>query len=212
MKLPAIAAGVLAGLLAFNVNVNVNAAGKTTSIQWAEPVALFGSDPQAVREIVAMEKAVEANFNKEFLHDPDAPLEHYIEHPDVSFVDILAPGQYHGKDVRHWFNFIGPQFVGELGLKNMRVFAKNGVGFVYMNQSYEGKLDDGSDFFWLMRQTDVVQKIDGKWKILHTHLSFAANPVAKDPATWEVDLEMPPRPLPWERAKQMQQQIPPTPQ
>jgi hypothetical protein len=58
-------------------------------------------------------------------------------------------------------------------------------------------LDDGKHFFWKTRQTDVVQKIDGKWKILHTHLSFAAAPQAKHPDSWVVDFEMPPRPLPW---------------
>ncbi len=162
-----------------------------------EPVALFGSDPEAVKEIVAMEKAVEANFNHQFLTDPDAPLEHYTDQADVSFIDILSPGQYYGEDVRHWFNFIGPQFVGELGLVNMRVFAKNDVGFVYMNQTYEGTLDDGKHFFWMMRQTDVVEKIDGVWKILHTHLSFAADPREKHPDTWTVDREMPMRPQPW---------------
>lgn len=171
----------MVGLLAFNVN----AGNKTSSIEWEEPVTLFGSDPQAVQEIVAIEKTVEANYNKEFLRDPDAPLEYYADSPDVSFIDILAPGQYSGKDVRNWFNFIGPQFVGGFGLKNMRVFAKNDMRFVYMNQTY-----------------------GGKWNILHSHLSFAAGPKAKDPATWAVDLEMPPRPLPWERAKQVQRAQP----
>ena len=164
---------------------------------FAEPIALFGSDPETVKEIAAMEKAIESNYNHQFLEDPDAPLEHYIEHPDVSFIDILAPGHYFGRDVRNWFNYIGPQFVGELGLINMRIFAKDDVGFVYMNQTYEGKLDDGSRFFWKMRQTDVVQKIDGRWKILHTHLSFGAAPQAKHPNSWEVDFGMPPRPQPW---------------
>lgn len=164
---------------------------------FAEPIALFGSDPQDVKEIADMEKAVEANYNHQFLNDPDAPLEHYIEHPDVSFIDILAPGHYFGADVRNWFNFIGPQFVGELELINMRIFAKGGVGFVYMNQTYEGTLDDGKHFFWKMRQTDVVQKVDGRWSILHTHLSFGAAPQAKHPDSWVVDFEMPPRPLPW---------------
>jgi ketosteroid isomerase-like protein len=154
---------------------------------FAEPIALFGSDAEAVSEIAAMEKAVEANYNNQFLNDPDAPLEYYIEHPDVSFIDILAPGHYYGADVRNWFNYIGPQFVGELGLINMRIFAKGDVGFVYMHQTYEGTLDDGKDFFWKMRQTDIVQKIDGNWKILHTHLSFAAAPQAKHPDSWVVD-------------------------
>ncbi len=169
--------------------------------EFAEPIALFGSDPQAVKEIAAMEKAIEANYNNQFLADPDAPLEHYVDHPDVSFIDILAPGHYFGADVRNWFNFIGPQFVGELGLINMRIFAKDDVGFVYMNQTYEGTLDDGKPFFWKMRQTDVVQKIDGRWKIIHTHLSFGADPREKHPATWVVDLEMPARPQPWTLAQ-----------
>jgi len=171
--------------------------------EFAEPIALFGSDPEAVKEIAAMEKAIETNYNTKFLDDPDAPLEHYLEHPDVSFIDILAPGHYFGPDVRNWFNYIGPQFVGKLGLINMRIFAKGEVGFVYMNQTYEGTIEDGKPFFWKMRQTDVVQKIDGTWKILHTHLSFGATPQAKHPESWVVDFEMPPRPLPWEVAPQL---------
>jgi ketosteroid isomerase-like protein len=174
----------------------------TNARKWSEPVALFGSDPKVVHEIVTMEKAVEANFNNEFLHDPDAPLKYYTDHKDVSFIDILSPGEYYGADVRNWFNFIGPQFVGHLGLKSMHVYAKNTTGFVYMNQTYEGKLADGRTFLWVMRQTDVVEKIKGEWKILHTHLSFAANPKTADPFTWEVDREMPPRPLPWTVGKQ----------
>ncbi|MDX2937667.1 YybH family protein [Streptomyces ipomoeae] len=173
-------------------------------VDFEEPIALFGSDPEDVRAIAAMEKAVEDNFNNEFLDDPDAPLEYYIQqgdHPDVSFVDILAPGHYFGPDVRNWFNFIGPQFVGKLGLRNLRVFAKNDVGFVYMNQTYEGTLDNGKRFFWKMRQTDVVQKIDGEWKILHTHLSFGADPRELNPASWVVDLELPSRPQPWTLAQ-----------
>lgn len=169
-------------------------------VDFDEPIALFDSDPADVAAIAAMEKKVEENFNTEFLEDPDAPLKYYVgggDHDDVSFVDILAPGHYFGPHVRNWFNFIGPQFVGKLGLINMRIFAKDGIGYVYMNQTYEGQLPDGKDFFWKMRQTDVVRKIDGEWKILHTHLSFGANPEKLHPSEWTVDLEMPSRPNPW---------------
>ena len=62
---------------------------------------------------------------------------------------------------------------------------------------------DGQHFFWKMRQTDVVQKIDGKWKILHTHLSFGAVPQAKHPESWVVDFEMPKRPQPWDVAAEL---------
>lgn len=169
--------------------------------EWIDtPKALFGSDPKLVQEIYEMEKAVEANYNNEFLHDADNTLKFYVEDADVSFVDILSPGQYYGKDVRNWFNFIGPQFVGDLYLRNMRVYAKDTTGFVYMNQVYTGE-HEGVKFLWVMRQTDAVVKIDGEWKILHTHLSFAADPVGLDPRTWKVDFEYKPRDLPWVAAK-----------
>ncbi len=183
--------------IAMNVHADVDGAGR----KWAEPKAIFGSDPKLVKEIVDMEKAVEKNYNTEFLAQPDAPLKHYSDDPDVSFIDILSPGQYYGKDVRNWFNFIGPKFVGKLGLVNMHVYAKGNFGFVNMIQTYEGKRPNGNTFFWVMRQTDVVEKAKGEWKILHTHLSFAADPKTIEPETWAVDLEMTPRPQPWDRAK-----------
>lgn len=175
---------------------------KQTERKWAEPQAIFGSDPKLVKEIVDMEKAVEDCYNSEFLTRPDAPLKYYAaDNPDVSFIDILSPGQYYGPNVRKWFNFIGPQFVGKLGLVNMHVFAKGNFGFVNMLQTYEGKRPNGNTFYWVMRQTDVVEKIKGEWKILHTHLSFAADPKTIEPETWTVDLEMKPKPLPWEGGK-----------
>lgn len=196
-------ARLLLAVLAMFAAVSAHAADKQTERKWAEPQAIFGSDPKLVKEIVEMEKAVEASYNSEFLTKPDAPLKYYAaDHPDVSFIDILSPGQYYGKNVRNWFNFIGPQFVGKLGLVNMHVFAKDNFGFVNMLQTYEGLRPNGNRFYWVMRQTDVVEKIHGEWKILHTHLSFAADPKAIEPETWTVDLEMMPKPLPWERAKQ----------
>ncbi|CAJ1584643.1 MULTISPECIES: YybH family protein [Mycobacteriaceae] len=163
-----------------------------------EPIALFGSDPQDVADIAKMEKDAERVYNNEWLKVYDAPLKYYADHEDVSFIDILSPGEYFGDDVRKWFMYISPQFVGDFGLINMRIYAKNGVGFVYMNQTYQGKLEDGSEFVWKMRQTDTVEKIDGEWKILHTHLSFAAVPEAKHPDRWQVDREYPKRPPAWE--------------
>lgn len=165
--------------------------------KWADPKPIFGSNPKLVAEIVAMEKAVEKNYNEEFLDDPDNPLKYYADHPDISFVDILAPGEYVGEDVRNWFNFIGPKFIGDLWLKNLNVYAKGTTGFVYMNQIYRVKKPDGEIFYWVMRQTDVVEKIKGEWKILHTHLSFAANPKTVDPDTWALDFTLPPREMPW---------------
>lgn len=165
--------------------------------KWHEPIALFGTDPVLVAEIAAMEKAVEKNYNEEFINDPDNPLRYYADSKDISFVDILAPGEYIGEDVRNWFNFIGPKFVGDLHLKNMKIYAKGTTGFVYMNQLYIIPGPDGKPISWVMRQTDVVEKVLGEWKILHTHLSFAADPVDLNPGTWVLDYDLTPREMPW---------------
>jgi len=164
---------------------------------WSDPIALFGTDPKVVAEIAAMEKAVEKNYNEEFIKDPDNPLRYYADSKDISFVDILSPGEYFGDDVRNWFNFIGPKFVGDLYLKNMRIYAKGTTGFVYMNQIYKIPGPKGKPIYWVMRQTDVVEKVLGKWKILHTHLSFAVDPVELNPASWETDYDLTPRQMPW---------------
>ncbi|QHG85549.1 hypothetical protein D1O33_26540 (plasmid) [Rhodococcus rhodochrous] len=170
-------------------------------VDFDEPIGLFGTDPEDVAAIAAMEKECAAEYNRGFLTRPDIIVDKFYvnggDHEDVSFIDILSPGHYFGPDVRAWFNFISPQFEAKFDLRNMRIFAKNGVGFVYMNQFYEGQLQDGRPLFWKMRQTDAVEKIDGEWKILHTHLSFSADPKDLDPYKWSIDLELAPRPQPW---------------
>lgn len=170
-------------------------------IDFDEPILLFGTDPVVGKEIAELERAVAKEFNEGFLTRPDIILDKFYVNggndKDVSYIDILSPGNYWGEDVRSWYNFISPQFVAEFDLRNLRIFAKNDVGFVFMNQIYEGKLPDGSELVWKMRQTDAIEKIDGEWKILHTHLSFAVDPQDLNPANWIVDLPMRKRPNPW---------------
>ncbi len=176
-----------------------NSTGDFSDREWRdEPEAIFGSDPKLVQEIYELEKKVEKNFNKEFLSDPsDIPKKHYAQHKDSSFIDILSPGQYFGEDVLKWWTWISPQFEGDLWLRNMKIYAKGETGFVYMNQVYQGE-HGGQKFMWVMRQTDIVEKQDGEWKILHTHLSFAADPAELDPSTWKIDFEYRSRPQPWD--------------
>tara|TARA_R110002110_G_C13470229_1_gene720365 strand:+ start:2514 stop:3113 length:600 start_codon:yes stop_codon:yes gene_type:complete len=166
-----------------------------------EPQAVFGSDPKLVQEIYELEKKIEANFNKDFLKKPGEIVDlYYSSNEDVSFIDILSPGQYFGKNVLNWWEWIGPQFVGDLWLRNMRIYAKGITGFVYMNQIYQGD-HGGQKFLWVMRQTDVLEKSNDEWRILHTHLSFAGDPRELDPASWRIDFEYKPRVMPWEAAE-----------
>ena len=161
-----------------------------------EPRALAGSDPEAVREIVEMQLAIQKMYNEEFLEKADAPLVHYREDSDLYFYDLFSPGEYSGDDVRKFYNWIGPTYVGKLELKEIKVFAKGEAGFVVMKQHYYGKDTEGNPFHWIMRQTDGVVKVDGVWKIAHSHISF---PVDEHKLT--ADLMSVPVPLPWDREK-----------
>lgn len=161
----------------------------------AAPRGIGGSDPVAVQEIVAMEMALQEVYNKEFLTHPAAPLRYYADSADRSYFDLLVPGEYYGDDVRKYYEYIGPAFIGRLEFKEIKVVAKGEIGFVYMKQNYYGKDLQGQPIHWIMRQTDGVVKENGKWKIMHTHISF---PI-KDFKTREANLLSPKTPLPWDK-------------
>jgi ketosteroid isomerase-like protein len=157
------------------------------------PRGMDGSDPQAVDEIVELEAAIYEMFNKDFLTDPGAPLQHYSDSAEIVFYDLLTPGEYTGADVRRYFEFIGPQFVGLMEASDIRVWVKGDTGFVVLKQHYKGKDQDGNEFQWVMRQTDGVIKENGTWKIAHTHYSWPV--VLPD---FKADLMCTPGPPPWE--------------
>jgi ketosteroid isomerase-like protein len=160
----------------------------------AEPRGLYDSDPEAVREIIAMELAIQELYNTEFLTDPGAPLALYDESEDLYWFDLFTPGEYQGDDVRKFYNWMGPQYVGKLELKEIKVFAKGETGFVVMKQYYSATDPQGNHIEMMMRQTDGVVKRDGEWKIAHTHISF---PIRMEDMT--ADITSYPLPMPWDR-------------
>jgi ketosteroid isomerase-like protein len=160
------------------------------------PRGMGDSDPVAVAEIIALEAAIYDLYNTEFLTNPGAVVDaHYTASPDVSFYDLLVPGEYSGEDVRKYFNFIGPQFTGLMEASDIRVWARGDTGFVVLKQHYQGG-DPESDnaFHWIMRQTDGVVREDGEWKVAHTHYSWPVSP----PPDFRADLLCTPGPHPWD--------------
>ena len=162
------------------------------------PRGMGDSDPEAVREIIELEAAVYQMFNEEFLTNPGSVVdEHYADDPGISFYDLLVPGEYTGEDVKKYFNFIGPQFVGLMEAGDIQVWVKGDTGFVVLKQHYQAKDADGNDIHWIMRQTDGVIKQDGKWRIAHTHYSWPVTP----PPDYKADLICSPAPHPWDVAQ-----------
>jgi len=53
----------------------------------------------------------------------------------------------------------------------MRILSSGDIGLIHTLERFTGKLKSGqSSDFWL-RATSVVRKINGKWLIVHDHIS-----------------------------------------
>lgn len=95
----------------------------------------------------------------------------------VSFFDTM--GEYLGENFNKHWQAAGPIFQEggfSLTFEDMEAHASGDVGFVSMIQNHDGGRDEnGKPFVFRTRVTDGLRKIDGKWKIVHEHISFAVD-------------------------------------
>ena len=142
-----------------------------------------------------MEREVEKDYNTLFLKDPEAMAKkHYIRRPDRHMFDVVTPSAFEGEDLDKYWHWVGPQYDGLYEQTNMVVYADENIGWVRLSQVYVAdKTGTDETIRWVMRQTDGVVKVDGKWKIAHTHWSW---PVSID--TLQADNLSRNNPKPWE--------------
>ena len=70
---------------------------------------------------------------------------------------------------------------------NLHVYTDGKLGFARSIQHFTGTSNEGKPMDMIFRVTDCLHKVKGKWKILHTHVSF---PV--DLATGQADFQAKP--------------------
>jgi hypothetical protein len=136
-----------------------------------------GSNETSAREIIEMELEVEKDYNDLFLKDPLAMVKkHYVRRPDRHMWDIVTPSGFEGEDLDKYWHWVGPQYDGLYEQTDMVVYADETIGWVRLAQIYIAKnVHTGEEVRWVMRQTDGVVKVDGQWKIAHTHWSWPVN-------------------------------------
>jgi uncharacterized protein (TIGR02246 family) len=104
--------------------------------------------------------------------DVDAVMSHYAA--DIVTFDLAPPLQYTGvdalkKSLEAWF----PTFRGPVGyeIRNLCIIAGDDVAFCRSLNRISGMRTDGEDTNVWVRATVGLRKIDGKWLIVHEHLS-----------------------------------------
>jgi uncharacterized protein (TIGR02246 family) len=104
--------------------------------------------------------------------DVDAVMSHYAA--DIVTFDLAPPLQYTGADalkksLEAWF----PTFRGPVGyeIRDLCIIAGDDVAFCRSLNRISGMRTDGEDTNVWVRATVGLRKIDGKWSIVHEHLS-----------------------------------------
>lgn len=111
--------------------------------------------------------------------DIDGIMAVYAAGDGVVAYDIVPPLQYRGKDAyrKNYVEFLD-QYTGpiELELRDPHVVAGNDVAFIYSLERMSGTLKSNGQHsdLWI-RASSGLRKIDGKWLIVHDHISDPAD-------------------------------------
>ena len=104
--------------------------------------------------------------------DVDQYVSHYAE--DILLFDLAPPLQYAGLDalrkgIEEWF----PTFEGAIGLevRDLQISIGNDTAFSHSLNHITGKRTTGEHTDVWVRSTIGFRKIEGKWLIIHEHVS-----------------------------------------
>lgn len=136
-------------------------------------------------------RALEQNFAQAVkAKDVDKIMSVYEHSPKLVIFDVIPPREYVGWDAykKDWQGFLGT-FSGPITfqISGLNVTAVGELGYGYSFQRVAGKSTDGSAVDMTVRVTDVYRKIDGKWLVVHEHIS-----VPVDLKTGKADLQSKP--------------------
>jgi ketosteroid isomerase-like protein len=147
----------------------------------------MGTNAQDVADLKALENQFMIAFRAK---DVDAIMRLCVPDDSLLVFDVHPPRQYKGpqayrEDWEELFNrFSGPL---EAEISEVDATAGGDVGYVHSIHRVIGTTKGGKKVDYTVHVTDGFKKINGKWLIAHTHISF---PV--DPLTGKADLQSKP--------------------
>ena len=99
-------------------------------------------------------------------------MSHYT--PDILVFDLAPPLQHAGTDsyrrnIEEWF----PTFRGPVGyeIRDLSISTSDDVAFSHSLNRIRGTRTDGEETDVWVRATVGFRKVDGKWKVMHEHVS-----------------------------------------
>jgi ketosteroid isomerase-like protein len=137
---------------------------------------LLGAGAVPARADAAAEvKAVQDAFSKAVTaKDLDGIMKYYVPDENLVVFDVVPPRQYVGAAAyrKDWKEFLD-SIDGPLSFETTEyaVSADTNLAFAHSIQRVSGKTKNGGNFDLTTRVTDVFKKIDGKWLVVHEHLS-----------------------------------------
>lgn len=109
--------------------------------------------------------------------DADAVMADYAS--DLVSFDVMPPLRNRGADaVRKRLEDWLASYKGPVGceIRELEVDAADGIGFCYGLQRFTGTLTDETEVDMWVRRTLCLRKMDGRWLILHEHMSDPFDP------------------------------------
>jgi len=104
--------------------------------------------------------------------DTEALMSHYT--PDILVFDLAPPLQHAGTDayrrnIEEWF----PTFRGPVGyeIRDLSISTSDDVAFSHSLNRIRGTRTDGEETDVWVRATVGFRKVDGKWRVVHEHVS-----------------------------------------
>ena len=142
----------------------------------AEGINSSASNAQDVTELKALEDRFVTAFKAK---DVDAIMQLCVPNDSLVVFDVTPPRQRNGpqayrKDWEDVFNrYDGPL---EAEISDEDVTAGSDVAYVSSIHHITGTTKGGKKVDYSVRVTDGFKKINGKWLIAHTHVSFPIDP------------------------------------
>ena len=126
----------------------------------------------------ADEKAIKDVENKMIAATNTNELMKYYDQNDVDVYDLAGPLQYKGNAaVRGDFDNVFANFAGAKGTFVELVVVSDGkMGMARSIQHFAWTDKAGKPQEVTVRVTDVFHKVDGQWKVIHTHISAPMDP------------------------------------
>jgi len=116
--------------------------------------------------------------------DIDGIMAYYVQDDSLFVYDVIPPRQYVGAAAyrKDWEQTLAP-YVGpiHISVADWAVDVDGNLAYAHGTSLLSGNDKDGKPMDINVRVTDVYKKIDGKWLVVHEHVSVPIDPVTNKP-------------------------------